>query len=102
MMAIFALVPLGGAALVWVPAALWLALSGHLIQEGVIAAVGILVLGSVDNVVRPLLMSGKSSMNTLVLVITLMGGLSAFGFIGIRPEDRCVDFGKRHPPSVRI
>jgi len=41
------------------------------------------VLGNVDNVVRPLLLSGKSQMNTLVLIISLMGGVSAFGFIGI-------------------
>jgi predicted PurR-regulated permease PerM len=45
--------------------------------------VGVLVLGNVDNVVRPLLLSGKSQMNTLVLIISLMGGVSAFGFIGI-------------------
>jgi len=37
----------------------------------------------VDNVLRPLLLSGKSQMNTLVLIISLMGGVSAFGFIGI-------------------
>jgi predicted PurR-regulated permease PerM len=45
--------------------------------------VGLLVLGNVDNVVRPLLLSGKAKMNTLVLIISLMGGVSAFGFIGI-------------------
>jgi predicted PurR-regulated permease PerM len=45
--------------------------------------VGVLVLGNVDNVVRPLLLSGKAKMNTLVLIISLMGGVSAFGFIGI-------------------
>ena len=44
---------------------------------------GLLVLGNVDNVVRPLLLAGKSQVNTLVLIISLMGGVSAFGFIGI-------------------
>ena len=44
---------------------------------------GVLVLGNVDNVVRPFLLSGKAQMNTLVLIISLMGGVSAFGFIGI-------------------
>jgi len=38
---------------------------------------------NVDNLVRPLLLAGKSQMNTLVLIISLMGGVSAFGFIGI-------------------
>ena len=40
-------------------------------------------MGQVDNVVRPLLLSGKARMNTLVLLISLLGGVSAFGFIGI-------------------
>jgi predicted PurR-regulated permease PerM len=83
MMGIFALLPLVGAAIVWLPAAAWLALSGSLVKGVVLAAVGVLVLGNVDNVVRPLLLSGKAQMNTLVLIISLMGGVSAFGFIGI-------------------
>jgi predicted PurR-regulated permease PerM len=83
MMGILALLPLVGAALVWLPAAAWLALSGSLVKGIVLATVGVLVLGNVDNVVRLLLLSGKAKMNTLVLIISLMGGVSAFGFIGI-------------------
>jgi predicted PurR-regulated permease PerM len=83
MMGILALLPLVGATLVWLPAAVWLALSGSLVKGIVLAAVGVLVLGSIDNVVRPLLLSGKAQMNTLVLIVSLMGGVSAFGFIGI-------------------
>ena len=80
---IMALLPLLGATLVWAPGAILLALSGSLVKGIVLAAVGLLILGNVDNVVRPLLLSGKSQMNTLVLIISLMGGVSAFGFIGI-------------------
>lgn len=75
--------PLVGATLVWLPAAVWLGLSGSLVKGAVLALVGVLVLSNVDNVVRPLLLSGKAQMNTLVLIISLMGGVSAFGFIGI-------------------
>jgi predicted PurR-regulated permease PerM len=78
-----AFLPLVGAALVWAPIAIWLAVSGHLVKGIVLALVGLLVLGNVDNVVRPLLLAGKSQMSTLVLIISLMGGVSAFGFIGI-------------------
>ena len=81
-MGILALLPLVGATLVWLPA-VSLALSGSLVKGVVLAAVGVLILGNVDNVVRPLLLSGKAQMNTLVLIISLMGGVSAFGFIGI-------------------
>jgi len=83
LMALLALLPVVGATLIWLPAALWLALSGSLAKGIVLAAVGVLVLGNVDNVVRPLLLSGKSRLNTIVLVISLMGGVAAFGFIGI-------------------
>jgi predicted PurR-regulated permease PerM len=83
MMFLLAFLPLVGATLVWLPAAVWLALSGSLVKGIVLALVGVLVLGNVDNVLRPLLLSGKSQMNTLVLIISLMGGVSAFGFIGI-------------------
>jgi predicted PurR-regulated permease PerM len=82
-MFLLAFLPLVGATLVWLPAAAWLALSGSLVKGIVLALVGVLVLGNVDNVLRPLLLSGKSRMNTLVLIISLMGGMSAFGFIGI-------------------
>jgi predicted PurR-regulated permease PerM len=83
MMTLMSFLPLVGAALIWVPIALWLALTGHLVKGIVLALVGLLVLGNVDNVVRPLLLVGKSKINTLVLIISLMGGVSAFGFIGI-------------------
>jgi predicted PurR-regulated permease PerM len=82
-MFLLSFLPLIGATLVWLPVAVWLALSGSLVKGIVLAAVGVLVLGNVDNVVRPLLLSGKAKMNTLVLIISLMGGVSAFGFIGI-------------------
>jgi predicted PurR-regulated permease PerM len=82
-MFLLSFLPLVGATLVWLPVAVWLALSGSLVKGIVLALVGVLVLGNVDNVVRPLLLSGKAQMNTLVLVISLMGGVSAFGFIGI-------------------
>jgi predicted PurR-regulated permease PerM len=83
LMAAGSLLPAVGAALVWAPAAIWLAISGSLVKGVVLALVGLLVLGNVDNVVRPLLLSGSARMSTLVLVISLLGGVSAFGLIGI-------------------
>jgi len=83
LMAALSLLPAVGAALVWAPAAIWLAVSGSLVKGIVLALVGLLVLGNVDNVVRPLLLSGSARMSTLVLIVSLLGGVSAFGFIGI-------------------
>jgi hypothetical protein len=55
---------------------------------GPVAGVALLVVGFVimsqaDNVIRPLLLSGRARMNTLVMILSLLGGVSAFGFIGI-------------------
>jgi len=83
MTTILSFLPLVGSALVWGPIAAWLAVTGHLVKGIILALVGILVLSNVDNVVRPLLLAGKSKINTLVLIISLMGGVSAFGFIGV-------------------
>ena len=83
MTTILSFLPLVGSALVWAPIAIWLAVTGPLTKGIVLALVGLLVLGNVDNVVRPLLLSGRSQINTLVLIVSLMGGVSAFGFIGI-------------------
>ena len=83
MMFLLSFLPLVGSALVWAPAAVWLALAGSLGKGIALAAVGLIVMGQVDNVVRPLLLAGKAQMNTLVLLLSLLGGVSAFGFIGI-------------------
>ena len=83
LMAVLSFLPLVGSTLVWAPAAIALALSGHVVKGVILALVGILIMGNVDNVVRPLMLSGRARMSTLVLIISLLGGVSAFGFIGI-------------------
>lgn len=83
LMAVLSLLPAVGGALVWAPAAIWLAVSGSLVKGVILALVGLLILGNVDNLVRTLFLSGTARMSTLVLLISLLGGVSAFGFIGI-------------------
>lgn len=82
-MAFCALVPVFGTALVWLPAAVWLILCGNWIRGLILIGIGIGVIGMLDNVLRPLLMSGRSSMNGLLIFISLLGGVAAFGFIGL-------------------
>ena len=82
-MAICALIPLVGSTLVWVPTALWLLLSGEVARGVILVLVGVLGIGLVDNVLRPLLLSGRTSASGLVIFLGLLGGVSAFGFIGL-------------------
>jgi predicted PurR-regulated permease PerM len=83
MIAFCSLIPVVGAALVWVPAALWLLLSGHIGAGVVMVLVGVLGISMADNVLRPLLLSGNTSVSGLVIFFGLLGGMAAFGFIGL-------------------
>jgi predicted PurR-regulated permease PerM len=80
--ALLALVPMAGTPVVWVPAVLVLAL-----QERWYAALFLLIWGSlvatVDNVLRPMLVSGRAQVGTLTVFIGVLGGVSAFGPIGV-------------------
>jgi predicted PurR-regulated permease PerM len=78
-----ALVPMVGATLVWVPIAVWLGLSGHWGAALFLAIWGVAVISSADNVVRPLFISSRAKISTLPVFIGLLGGISAFGAIGI-------------------
>lgn len=82
-MAVFAFLPVLGATLVWLPAAVELALTGSFARGIALFLVGILILSTVDNVIRSLLLSGKARMNTLVMLLSVLGGVNAFGFIGV-------------------
>ena len=79
---LFALVPMAGTPVVWVPAAIVLAVQG---RYG--AAIFMLIWGGVvttiDNVLRPILVSGRAQVGTLTVFIGVLGGVSAFGPIGI-------------------
>jgi predicted PurR-regulated permease PerM len=78
-----ALVPLIGTALVWAPAALVLTAQGHVGSAIFLAIWGVAVASSADNFVRPLFISGRAQISTLPVFIGLLGGLSAFGAIGM-------------------
>lgn len=81
--AICSLIPVVGATLVWVPVALWWLLSGEVLRGVILVAIGAGVIGLVDNVLRPVLLSGRTSVNGLIVFIGLLGGVGAFGFVGL-------------------
>ena len=81
--AVLSVVPVGGTALVWVPAALWLLADGRLGAAAFLFAWGVLIVGSADNLVRPLLISGRTEVPTLAVFVGVLGGLAAFGLVGM-------------------
>jgi predicted PurR-regulated permease PerM len=80
---ICSLIPVVGATLVWVPVALWWLLSGSVMKALILAGIGAGVIGMVDNILRPIILSGRASVNGLVVFIGLLGGVAAFGFVGL-------------------
>lgn len=82
LMAFLSLVPAVGAALVWLPVALYFFFTGAYWQCIALAAWGVLVIGLVDNLLRPILVGKDTRMPDYVVMITTLGGLAAFGING--------------------
>ena len=80
--AVLSVVPFGGTALVWGPAVIALMVQEHYTQAGLLIAFGV-VISSVDNFLKPMLISGRTVLPTLAVFIGVLGGLAAFGMIGL-------------------
>ena len=77
------LIPLVGTSLVWLPASIILILVGHPVKGLLMLAWGTGVVSTVDNIIRPLVISKQVSFHPLYLFFALLGGVQAFGFIGL-------------------
>lgn len=75
--------PLVGAAAVWVPGTLYLVTAGHWGRAIVLAVWGVAVISGVDNFLRPRLVGGRVGLSELVMFFALLGGLQVFGILGI-------------------
>lgn len=89
-MAFFALVPTVGTAMVWVPASLFLALSGYLTQDYFVIGkgiglflFGIFIISTIDNILRVTLIHSKADVHPLVVIAGIIGGVNLFGVIGL-------------------
>lgn len=82
LMAFLALLPLIGAALVWLPIAAYFLLTGALWQSLVLTLWGALVIGLIDNVLRPILVGRDTHLPDYIVMIATVGGLSVFGIHG--------------------
>jgi predicted PurR-regulated permease PerM len=81
--AVASLIPFVGVGLVWVPGAAVLAIQGRWGATIFLVAWSVLVVGTADNFIRPLFISGRAQITTLPAFLGVLGGLSAFGFIGL-------------------
>ena len=83
MMGFFSFVPLVGSALIWVPVSVSLMAGGHPVRGIILVIFCAVIVSSVDNVIRPWLISGRAQMGGLLVFISVLGGIAAFGLLGV-------------------
>jgi len=81
-MAFLSLLPAVGAALIWMPVAIYFLVTGSPVQGTILLLYGVMVIGLVDNVLRPLLVGKDTKMPDYVVLISTLGGLATFGLNG--------------------
>jgi predicted PurR-regulated permease PerM len=81
--AVLSVLPVGGTAFVWGPAVAWLFASGRVGAAIFLLVWGLLVVALADNLLRPMLISGRTEVPTLAVFIGVLGGLAAFGLVGM-------------------
>jgi predicted PurR-regulated permease PerM len=82
-MTFLSLIPMAGAFLVWAPAAIFLLVTGSWIKAILLTAWGALVIGTIDNFLRPKLVGEKTKLHELFIFFSVLGGLQVFGVLGI-------------------
>ena len=80
---LLSLLPVGGTAIVWVPVALYLLLSGAVTKGVILIGVGAVLVGLMDNLLQPLLVGGQARLPVFSLFLASFGGLAYFGFLGL-------------------
>jgi len=83
MTAFFSMIPFAGVVVVWGLGVIYLAAGAHWGQAIFLLAYGTGVISMADNIVRPLVLSGHVRLNTLLIFFSLLGGVQAFGIIGL-------------------
>lgn len=82
-MSFLAIVPMLGASLIWVPAAIFLAMEGNWLNALILTLWGVLVVGTIDNFLRPIFLENRLKLHTILIFISVIGGLLKFGTAGL-------------------
>jgi len=83
LMAGLSFIPMLGSPVIWVPAAIFLIIQGSYIKAIILTLIGVLIIGIVDNLLRPIIVSGRTKIHPLLLFFSILGGLKVLGVIGL-------------------
>ena len=81
-MTLLSLLPAVGAALIWAPVAVYFLATGAVVQGVILTLFGVLVIGLIDNILRPILVGKDTKLPDWVILVSTLGGLSVFGLNG--------------------
>lgn len=81
-MTLLSLLPAVGAALIWAPVAVYFLVTGAIVQGIVLTLFGVLVIGLIDNLLRPILVGKDTKLPDWIILVSTLGGLSVFGLNG--------------------
>lgn len=81
--ALMAFLPFVGAWMIWLPAGVALILMGQVGRGAALLVLGAVLVSAVDNVLRPVLIADRSQLNGLLVFVSVLGGIQAFGLLGI-------------------
>lgn len=90
MVAFFSLIPPVGTAIIWVPASLYMVLTGYLTQDYITMAkgvglfvYGVLIISTIDNILRIKIIQAKADVHPLIVIAGVIGGVNLFGIVGL-------------------
>lgn len=105
-LAFVCMIPIAGSFMVWLPAAIYLMLTGHMTKGILLIVWGALVISSIDNLLRPKLIKNQTRLHELFIFFSVLGGMSVFGLLGVvlGPVVLAITFGlldifKLQPPK---
>ncbi len=82
-MALMSFVPMLGTAIIWLPASAILLFEGAYLKGITLIIIGVFVISMVDNILKPLIIGGRTKMPTVVIFFTVLGGIKLFGLLGL-------------------
>jgi predicted PurR-regulated permease PerM len=80
---IMSFIPMLGTFSIWGPAALYLFLTGEMAKGLILSLVGAFVISTVDNILKPIIISSRTRMHTLLIFFSVLGGINLFGILGL-------------------
>lgn len=83
MIALMSFVPIIGTFAIWGPASIILVAQGQILKGIILLLIGTLIISMIDNILKPLIIGGRTKMHTLIVFFSVLGGIKLFGLIGL-------------------